>query len=69
MYKRQVAIRYEDAGLFDKAGKVVRGLLIDNPYDTELLLRLALIEEKKGDLSAAGIAYEPLPGHAAIGRA
>ncbi len=54
---RDVVMRYENAGLFNKAGKVIRVLLIEKPFDVELLLRLGLIEEKKGDIEEAGKAY------------
>lgn len=54
---RDVVMRYENVGLFDKAAKVIRTLLIEEPYDVELLLRLGLIEEKKGDFEKAGKAY------------
>lgn len=54
---RSVVERFEDAGLFGKAGKVMRTLLVNEPFDVELLLRLALIEEKNGDFAAAGNAY------------
>ena len=54
---RSVVERFEDAGLFGKAGKIIRALLVDKPFDVDLLLRLALIEEKNGNFDAAGEAY------------
>jgi len=54
---RGVIEQFESAGLFAKAGKVIRSLLIDSPFDVDLLLRLGLIEEKKGEFVAAGKAY------------
>ena len=45
---------YENAGLFDKAGEVIRTLLIENPFDVELMLRLGLFEEKRGNFEEAG---------------
>ena len=54
---RDVALRYENAGLFDKAARVIRTLMIGNPYDVELQLRLALLEEKRGDFAKAGESF------------
>ena len=51
---RDVALAYENAGLFEKAGKVIRTLMIGNPFDVELLLRLSLLEGKRGDFGEAG---------------
>lgn len=48
---RGVIEQYENVGLFSKAGKIIRNLLIENAFDVELLLRLGLVEEKKGTLS------------------
>lgn len=51
---RGVASAYENAGLFDKASEVIRTLLIENPFDVELMLRLGLAEEKRGNFEEAG---------------
>ena len=55
---RDIILRYENAGLYGKAGKLLRQLLIGNPFDVELLLRLGIMEEKKGNLAAAHKAYQ-----------
>ena len=52
-----VASVYEKAGLFEQAGKVIRTVMIGNPFDVELQLRLGMIEEKRGDSGQAGIAF------------
>lgn len=54
---RGVVELYENVGLFSKAGKIIRNLLIENAFDVDLLLRLGLVEEKKGDFVAAAKAY------------
>lgn len=55
---RDIILRYENAGLYGKAGKLLRRLLIGNPFDVELLMRLGIMEEKKNNLAAAGKAYQ-----------
>ncbi|MGB0745047.1 MAG: tetratricopeptide repeat protein, partial [Opitutales bacterium] len=55
---RGVIMAYEQAGLPNKAGKVIRALLVENPFDTELILRLALLEEKRGNYRSATKASE-----------
>jgi tetratricopeptide (TPR) repeat protein len=74
---REVAVAYENAGLFEKAAKVIRTLRIGNPFDVELMLRLGLLEAKRGDFAEAGKACERaldlmiarLPSRAAAGGA
>jgi Ca-activated chloride channel homolog len=55
---RDIILRYENAGLYGKAGKLLRELLIGSPFDVELLLRLGVIEEKKGNFLATRKAYQ-----------
>lgn len=55
---RDIILSYENAGLYGKAGKLLRELLISNPFDVDLLLRLGVIEEKEADFVAAGKAYQ-----------
>lgn len=54
---RDIILRYENASLYGKADKLLRELLVGNPFDVELLLRLGVIEEKKANFAAAGKAY------------
>lgn len=52
-----IASLYENSGLFEKAAKVIKKLLINNPFDIELHIRLALLEEKNGNFTKANTLY------------
>ncbi len=54
---RDVASIYENSGLFEKAGKVIRSLIVENPFDVQLRLRLGLVEEKRGRYDQASKTY------------
>lgn len=54
---RDIVQRYESAGYYRKAAKLIRELVLSNPHDMDLILRKALIEEKIGNDEVATSIY------------